>query len=163
MDTSSKKGSISILAALQKDRGLGFQNELLWRIPRDLRRFKKLTEGHTVVMGKKTYDSIGKSLPNRKNVVLSRNLELKIPGVSVAHTLKEAIELSDEGEIFIIGGAQIYELALPFTDKLHLTIIEGQKEADAFFPDYSEFTKKTLIERREHDGVEYSFIDFERA
>jgi dihydrofolate reductase len=163
MDTSSKKGSISIIAAIQKDRGLGYKNELLWRIPRDLKRFKRLTEEHNVIMGSKTYESIGHPLPNRKNIVLSRDKDLKIDGVEVAHTLKEAIELSDEGEIFVIGGAQIYEVALPFADKLHLTIIEGQKPADAFFPDYiNDFTKKTLIEKREHEGIEYSFIDFER-
>ena len=162
MNTDSRKGSISIVAAVQKDRGLGYKNKLLWRIPNDLKRFKKLTTGHTIIMGSKTYDSMGKPLPNRKNIVLSRNTNLKIKGVSVAHSLKEAILLSDEGEIFVIGGAEIYELALPFANKLHLTLINENKEADAFFPDYSSFTKKTLIETREHDGVEYSFVDFER-
>lgn len=162
MDTNSRSGSMSIIAALQKDRGLGFKNELLWKIPNDLKRFKKLTIGHTVVMGKKTYDSIGAPLPDRKNIVLSHDTNLTIEDAFVAHTLKEAIEMADDGEVFIIGGAQIYELALPFASKLHLTLIDGKKEADTFFPDYSKFTKKTLIEKREHEGVEYSFVDFER-
>ena len=163
METNSKKGSISIIAALQKDRGLGMNNSLLWRIPDDLKRFKKLTTGHSIIMGKKTFDSIGKPLPDRKNIVLTRDENLKLDGAFVAHTLKKAIELADEGEIYVIGGAQIYELALPFADKLHLTLVDGKKEADVFFPDFSQFTKKTLIEKREHEGISYSFVDFERA
>lgn len=163
MDTHSKKGSISIIAALQKDRGLGFGGtQLLWRIPEDLKRFKKLTTGHSIIMGRTTYNSIGKPLPDRKNIVLSRDKNLKIEGAHVANTLKEAIELADEGEIFVIGGAQIYKLALPFADKLYLTLIDGQKKADAFFPDYSMFKKRTLIGKREYEGVSYSFVNFER-
>lgn len=161
MNTAGKK-PIAIIAALQSDRGLGYKGELLFRIPDDLKRFQKLTTGNSVIMGKTTFESIGKALPNRKNIVLTFDPEETFEGAFAAHSLEEAIELADQGKIFVIGGAQVYALALPYAAKLHLTLIERKKPADAFFPDYSEFAKKTLIEKREYDGIPYSFVDFER-
>lgn len=153
---------ISIIAALGKNRVIGKDNELLWPIPDDLKRFKEITTGHPVIMGSKTYESIGKPLPNRTNIVITRDKNYKAPGTFIAHSLEEAFEKAGGGEIFVIGGAQIYSLALPHADKLYLTLIEDEKEGDAFFPDYSEFTKKTLVEEREFKGIKYSWINFER-
>lgn len=153
---------ISIIAALGKNRALGLGNELLWPIPDDLKRFKELTTGHAIIMGSKTYESIGKPLPNRTNIIITRNEEYDAPGAIITHSLEEAIEKAGDGEVFIIGGAQIYTLALPFADKLYLTLINDEKEADAFFPDYSEFKKETLIEEREFEGIKYSWVNFEK-
>lgn len=153
---------ISIIAALGKNRALGLGNELLWPIPDDLKRFKKITSGHPIIMGSKTYESIGKPLPNRTNIILTRNKNYDAPGTIIATSLEEAFEKAGNDEVFVIGGAQIYTLALPYADKLYLTLIEDEKEADAFFPDYSEFTKKTLIEEREFEGIKYSWVNFEK-
>ena len=153
---------ISIIAALGKNRALGLGNELLWPIPDDLKRFKKITSGHPIIMGSKTYESIGKPLPNRTNIILTRNKNYDAPGTIIVTSLEEAFEKAGNDEVFVIGGAQIYTLALPYADKLYLTLIEDEKEADAFFPDYSEFTKKTLIEEREFEGIKYSWVNFEK-
>jgi dihydrofolate reductase len=128
---------LSIIAALSKNRVIGINNQLPWKIPEDLKRFKEITMGHPVVMGRKTFESIGKPLPGRKNIVLTRG-EFKFPGVEVVQTFDQAIgnaksEVTDE--CFIIGGAQIYELALPKIQKLYLTVIDKEVEGDAYFPE----------------------------
>jgi dihydrofolate reductase len=149
---------ISIIAALGKNRELGKQGALLWRIPEDLKRFKTLTVGHPVVMGRKTFESIGKPLPGRTNLVLSR------AGMSLEEALKKAKDAPGGEEIFIIGGAQIYEQALPFADRLYLTLIEAEaSDADAFFPAYASiFTKKLSKESGEFNGVKYSWVVLEK-
>jgi len=125
-----------MIAAVGRNRELGRGNELLWHIPEDLKRFKALTLGHPVIMGRKTFESIGKPLPGRTNLVVSRS------ALSLEDALAQAKKL-DKEEVFIIGGAQIYEQALPYADRLYLTLIEDTKEADAFFPEYEKlFTKK---------------------
>lgn len=153
---------VSIIAAIGKNRVLGKGNELLWRIPDDLKRFKELTTGHAIIMGSKTYESIGKPLPNRTNIILTRNYNYDAPGAVIVNSMEEALEAAGEGEVFVIGGGQIYSLALPFTDKLYLTLIDDEKEGDAFFPDYSEFDKKTFIEHRMFEGIKYSWVNFEK-
>ncbi len=155
---------ISIIAAIQrKDRGLGFQNKLLFRISDDLKNFKNLTEGNVVIMGRKTFESIGKPLPNRENIVITRNENFKPEGVSVVHSLDEALELalSFKKEIFIIGGGEIYQQALPRTDRLYLTVIDGDLPADTFFPDYSEF-KKVRERRVSIDSTRRDFAKSEK-
>ena len=152
-----KRIKISIIAAISESRALGKNGKLLWHIPEDMKRFKKLTEGHVVIMGRKTFESIGKFLPNRMNIVVTRNIlltNLKRPSqlgqyLSFCHSLKEAIRQARgrfiqnkfPGEIFIIGGGQIYQQAIKYADKLYLTIVKGDFKADTFFPDYSEFKK----------------------
>lgn len=142
---------ISLIAAIQqKDRGIGFQNELLFRISDDLKRFKALTSGHPIIMGRKTFESIGsRALPNRTNIVITRQ-EMNQEGIIFVHSLKEALAKAKEVDenIFVIGGAEIYTQTLPFADRLELTVIEGALHADTFFPDYSEFTKKISEEER---------------
>lgn len=151
-----KKPKISIVAAMGKNRELGNGNKLLWPIPDDLKRFKALTTGHPVIMGRKTFESIGKPLPNRTNLVVSRS------SLSLEEAVEKARAIESE-EIFIIGGAQIYEQALPFIDRLYLTLIDAEQEADAFFPAYEDmFTKIIFHEHRDFDGLKYRWVDFDR-
>src|SRR3989338_10723261 len=140
-----KKPIVSAIAAIGKNRELGKRSDLIWRIPDDLKRLKALTTGHVVIMGRKTYESIGRPLPNRTNIIVTRNPDFTAPGCLVATSVPDALDLAREHEteeIFILGGAEIYTQALPFTDRLYLTIVDAtDPEADTFFPDYSEFTK----------------------
>lgn len=156
---------ISIVAAIGRNREIGHGNELLWRIPDDLKRFKTLTSGHPVIMGRKTFESIGKPLPGRTNIVITRDSSWQAEGVKIAHSLEEAIGIASviDPEIFIMGGAQIYEAALPHTDKLYLTLIDDTKDGDTFFPPYEHlFTKKVFEEKREWNGLKYMWINLKR-
>ncbi len=133
---------ISVIAAIGKNRELGKNNALLWNIPADMKRFRELTTGHPVIMGRKTFESIGRALPNRTNIVVTRQQDFHPEGVRVCESLKQAIEVAnsiDSTEVFIIGGAQIYGQAIGIADRLYLTIIDQSYDADAFFPDYSRF------------------------
>lgn len=128
---------LSLIVAMTRARVIGINNTLPWRLPGDLKRFKQITMGHPIVMGRKTFDSIGKALPGRRNVVITRQADLVIPGADVVHSLTEALLLlHDVPEVFIIGGAQIFEEALPLADKLYVTWIEEDIKGDAFFPDF---------------------------
>ncbi len=159
---------ISLIASVGKNRELGRGNELLFKIPEDMKMFKEKTTGHVVIMGRKTFESIGRALPNRVNIVVTRTLNLKpqTSDLKFVSSIEEAIELAKTlesppagGEIFVIGGAQIYEQALPFADKLYLTVVNKTVgDADAFFPDYSEF-KTVLFERQSRDqNYSYTFV-----
>lgn len=161
---------VSAIAAIGRNRALGRDNKLLWHIPEDLKRFHALTLGHPVIMGRKTFESIvsyiGKPLPGRTNIVLTRDKSWNHPGVLVDESVESALERAkklDAEEVFIIGGAQIYAQALPYTDKLYLTIIDDEKEADSFFPPYeAEFTKKVFEEEHEANGLRYRWVDLGR-
>jgi dihydrofolate reductase len=174
-----KKPHICIVVAIGRDRELGKDGKLLWHIPDDLKRFKALTKGHPVIMGRKTFESIvsyiGGPLPERPNIVITRQDPAQrgpslrgssLGDVLVVGSLEEAIEKAselDQEEIHIGGGAQIYEQALPLVDKLFLTIIDDAKEADTFFPAYEDqFTEKTFDESHEWNGLKYRWVDLER-
>lgn len=158
--------SISIIAAVARNRAIGHNNKLLYWLPNDLKRFKALTTGHTIIMGRRTFESLPKgALPNRRNVVLSRGYG-EFPGCDKYSSLEEALNNCKEDEdVFIIGGASVYEQAMKFADRLLLTEIDDTpQEADAFFPDYSDWT---LTNRENHQKdekhlFEYSFADYER-
>lgn len=157
---------ISLIAAIQrKDLGIGFQNELLFRISDDLKRFKTLTSGHPIIMGRKTFDSIGKPLPNRTNIVVTRQ-DLAQEGVIFVKSVEEAIEKAKaiDETIFIIGGAEIYALSLSFADTLELTFVDGDVPADTFFPDYKEFSNVVSSEKRleEKNGLSYEWVTLSR-
>jgi dihydrofolate reductase len=226
------KIKISIIAAIGKNRELGKNNKLLWHIPEDLERFKKLTQNHVVIMGRKTFESLGKPLPNRVNIVITRDVEKFVnwtrqrnfftreshhpdfvgmvpskvkklllphqilsgslkssrqvsslsPSEKIAHispnliicsSLENAIKLAKDSiiynlssiindEVFVIGGGQIYEQGIKYADKLYLTIVEGEYEADTFFPDYSEFKKIIFQEKHQSSGYSFTFIELER-
>lgn len=155
---------ITIIAAVARNNAIGNQNKLLYWLPNDLKRFKTLTTGHTIIMGRKTFDSLPKgALPNRRNVVVSRSLTT-LPGCDVYPSLTEALSNTSPNEdVYIIGGATIYEQALPLADRLCLTEInDTPKEADVFFPDYSTWKE---VWREDHDKDEkhnqqYSFVDY---
>lgn len=173
-----KKPIIACVVAIGKNRELGLKDKLLWHIPDDLKRFKRLTTGHPVIMGRKTFESIlgytGGPLSDRTNIVITRNVQADQSGWSgkflIVRSLEEAIELakqqSGSEEIHIGGGAEIYRQALPYIDKLYLTVIDASKEADTYFPEYEkEFTKDVSTDKtvHEHDGIKYRWVDLERA
>lgn len=165
-----EKPLISIVAAIGKNRQIGKNNGLLWHIPEDLKRFKRLTLGHPVVMGRKTFESIvailGKPLPGRANIVVTRDKEWAYEGVTAAHSLEAALaEASklDSVEVFIGGGANLWEQALPLVDRLYLTLVEDDKDGDTYFPAYEHlFKERASEEARAHNGVRYRWVDFER-
>lgn len=160
---------ITIIAAINRNRGLGFENKLLYWLPNDLKRFKALTTGHTIIMGRKTFESLPKgALPNRRNIVLSKG-NTCFPDAECFHSLEEALAQCTPGEdIYIIGGASLYAEAMPLADRLCLTEIEDtEKEADVFFPAFDTDTwKETKREMHATDkkhAYAYSFVDYERV
>ncbi len=152
---------ISIICAIGKNNEIGFQNKLLWDIPDDMQHFKDITTGHTVVMGEKTFESIGKPLPNRHNIIVTLDKDYKNSDCEVRYSLEEVLkEVKDKSEeIFIIGGGQIYKQSLPYADKLYLTIVDDSPKADTYFSDYSKF--KTIIkkEKKEYNNLKYKFVE----
>jgi len=158
---------ISIIAIVAKNRAIGFKNKLLYDIPDDLKHFQTITTGHVVIMGENTFHSLNdRALPNRVNIILTLNKDFKAENCLVAHSLEESIKLGqaqNKGEIFFIGGGMIYKQALPLADKLYLTLIDDEpKDADTFFPDYSEFKNVIKSEPRESNGYKYSFVELTR-
>lgn len=159
---------LSIIVAAADNRVIGRDNDLPWHLAADLKRFKHLTMGHHLIMGRKTFEAIGRPLPGRTMVVISRGSPRLPDGVAMASSLKQAIELArsaGESEAFVAGGAQIYELALPIADRLYLTRIHQSFSGDAFFPAMNE-NQWELVEREDHAadaaGIGYSFLNYER-
>lgn len=158
---------ISIIVAVAKNGVIGDKNSLLWHLREDMIHFRTTTSGHPVVMGRKTYDSIGRPLPKRTNVVITRDTNLAIEGCTMVHSLDEAVAMFDKSEeVFIIGGAQIYKQALPIADRIYLTVIDKEYEGDTSFPeiDHSAWNE---ISREEHSSGEefehpFAFITLER-
>lgn len=152
---------VSIIVAIGKNRAIGKNNRLLWNLPRDLEHFRKVTSGHTVVMGDRTFESIGKPLPNRKNIVVTLKPNYRAPGCEVRNSLEEVLreaKVSPE-EVFIIGGGQIYRQSLPWADKLYLTVVDDEPEADTFFPNYSDFSKIVSEESISDGGYNFKFLE----
>jgi dihydrofolate reductase len=156
---------LSIIVAMSSNRAIGINNTLPWHLTEDLKHFKSLTTGHTIIMGRKTYESIGKPLPNRRNIVVSRNLNTFYDGVEIVHSLEDAFSISsNDEEVFIIGGSNIYEQSLNLVEYLFITEIAKAFEGDAFFP---EIDKSLWIEssRETHastDGLEFSFVSLQK-
>lgn len=127
---------ISIIAAASENNGLGKNNELVWHLPDDFKRFKQLTTGHHIIMGRKTFESFPKPLPNRTHIIVTKNKHYKAVNCLIAHSIEEAITLAaSDDNPFIIGGGEIYALAMPFADKIELTRVHTEVDADAFFPE----------------------------
>lgn len=151
---------INIIAAVGKNLEIGKDNKLLWRIPNDQKYFKETTINKTVVMGRKTYESMGKPLKNRKNIVLTRG-KLNIDNVEIVNNYKEI--LNREEEIFIIGGEQIYKKFLPYADNLYLTEINASQEADTYFPEFNkDLYEKEVLKTEEYNDIEYSFVIYRK-
>lgn len=156
---------ISIIAVVGKNRAIGRNNQLIWNIPEDMEHFRKITMGKTVVMGDRTFESIGKPLPGRKNIVVTLNKDFEAEGVEINHSLDQLLEEAKKSasEIFIIGGGQIYAKSLPHADKLYLTIVEDSPgDADTFFPDYSAFGREVSRENHNNGEYEFSFLELTR-
>ena len=157
---------ISLIAAMAQDRVIGRGNAIPWRLPADLKRFKRLTMGHWLLMGRKTFESIGHPLVGRTTVVATRQPGYLPAGVLIAHSIEEALNLArGQQEIFVAGGAQIYEATLPMADRLHLTRIERQYEGDAFFPVFELSRWRLVSEERqtgEGDLPACSFLTYQR-
>ncbi len=165
---------LAIIVAQSKNRVIGVNNDLPWRLPKDLQYFKKVTLGKPIIMGRKTYESIGKPLPGRANIVITSNPDYSVDGVQVVHSLDEAIEVAkivaasqNQTEVMVIGGAQIYQQALKQANKLYITEVDAEIEGDAHFPtvDYTQYHE---IEREDHKSdqsnpYDYSFVCYERV
>lgn len=157
---------ISIIVAIGENNAIGKNNQLLWHLPADLKHFKNKTAGHTIIMGRKTFDSVGKPLPNRRNIVVTRQ-DITIPGCEVVKSIDAAIALcKGETEVFIGGGAEIYREAMDKTDKIYLTIVHKMFEADTFFPeiDFSQWLETDHEDHQpdEKNNLAYSFITLQR-
>ncbi|CAM1351263.1 dihydrofolate reductase [Tenacibaculum insulae] len=159
---------ITIIAAIANNNALGKDNDLIWYLPADLKRFKKVTSGHHILMGRNTFESIGKPLPNRTSVIITRNNDYFKDGCLVANSIKEAIDLTDEKDAFIIGGAQIYQQALKdnLADRLDITIVHHDFEADVFFPEINMDVWKEVaredFKADEKNKYDYSFVSYIR-
>jgi len=160
---------ITIIAAIAKNNALGKDNDLIWYLPGDLKRFKKTTTGHHILMGRNTFESIGKPLPNRTSIIITRNEKYFKDGCLVANSLEEAVELAKEDDqIFIIGGAQVYKYAMKnnIGDTLDITLVHHEFEADVFFPEIDpEIWKEVAREdfkADEKNKFDYSFLRFQK-
>ena len=155
---------INIIVATSKNRVIGNNNSLIWKLPADLKRFKQITTGNTVVMGRKTYESIGKPLPNRRNIIITRDTNYLVDNCEIVNSLEEALMLCNN-DCFIIGGGEIYKQSIDIADKIYLTLVQEDFEGDTYFPEIGkEWTK---VFREDYEGDEknehkYSFIDYER-
>lgn len=139
---------LSLIVAIDRLGGIGKDNQLLWHLPADLKHFKSITTGHTVIMGRKTHESIGRALPNRRNIILSRGYITAPDGCEVMASLDEALSsCKNEPKAFVIGGAEIYRLAIDKADELYLTRVDTQADADTFFPEFN--TDKWELRSRE--------------
>jgi dihydrofolate reductase len=151
---------LAIIAAVARNRGIGLAGKMPWHLSEDLRRFKRITTGHTILMGRKTWESLGRPLPQRRNVVLSRT---PLSGVETYASIEVALAaLSQEEWVFVIGGGEIYRQTLPLAGRLYLTIVDQVVEADTYFPEYASLLESrfTLVAREDHEG--YRFEDYVR-
>jgi dihydrofolate reductase len=163
-----KQTTISIIVAIARDRGIGYQNKLLVHLPPDLRHFKAITSGHAIIMGQNTFESIGRPLPNRENIILSLDKNFQATGCRVFDNMENALEFAKQSEqtknpenpeAFFIGGASIYKQVIQHADKLYVTLIDAQYPADTFFPDYSDFKNIIKEEEQEHEGLKFKFLE----
>jgi len=156
----------SIIVAIAKNNAIGKDNKLLWYLPNDLKHFKDVTTGHTVIMGRKTFDSVGKPLPKRRNIVITRQ-DITIEGCEVVKSIEAALALcAGEDEVFIVGGAEIYRQAIPLTNRIYLTVIDHYFDGDTFFPELNanewEEKERENFEPDDKNKYYYSFITLER-
>lgn len=160
---------ISMIAAMAEDRVIGLDNKMPWHLPADLMFFKRVTLGKPIIMGRKTFQSIGRPLPGRKNIVLSRDVNLQIEGVSCVQTVDQAVALVEGcDEVMVIGGATIYEQFLPRAERLYLTFIDLKTPGDTHFPDYQRIADWQEVDRERHqadqnNSYNYQFVTLERV
>lgn len=159
---------LTTIAAVAQNGVIGNNNDLIWRLPDDLKHFKNLTKGHTMIMGRKTWESIGaKPLPHRRHIIITRNFDYEADGAEIVSTIDEALELAHTDEhVFIAGGGEIYKLAMPYIQRMELTIVHHDFDGDTYFPDFEESQwrelKSTRHEADERHAYPFSFITLER-
>lgn len=159
---------ISHIVAMDKHRVIGKDNRLPWHLPADLSYFKKVTMGHAIIMGRKTFESIGRPLPGRENVIVTRNRSFQAEGCTVIHSIEEVLQFADKrnDEVFVIGGAELFQATLPFADRLYITKIEASFPGDTFFPEFDESKWQVISytkgEKDEKNPYDYAFIIYER-
>ena len=158
---------LNLIAALGQNGVIGVDNRLPWRLSEDLKHFKALTLGHPVLMGRKTFESLGRPLPGRRNIVITRNPECRLEGAEIAHSLEQALALCEGAdEVFFIGGADLYRQALPLVQRLYLTEVDASPPGDAFFPSFDRARWRESARDRRRDeasGLEYAFVTYDRA
>ena len=154
---------MNAIVAISENGGIGKDNGLLFHISADLKRFKELTSGHTVIMGRKTLQSLpgGRGLPNRRNIVITRDIDFTAEGAEIVHSVDEALALAEE-DAFVIGGASIYQAMLPYCDKVYLTKVYAAAEADVFFPSLCGWQVVRRSEMQEENGLRFQYIDYMR-
>lgn len=156
---------LSVIVAIAKNGVIGVNNTLPWHLPEDLKRFKALTMGHHIVMGRKTYDSLGRLLPGRTTVIVTRNHDYRVEGALIAHSLPEALAMCEnDDEVFLIGGAELYQAGLALADKLYITEIDLEVQGDAHFPQipYAEFQETAREAHVSEKGLKFSYVTFQR-
>jgi dihydrofolate reductase len=158
---------VAIIVAIGENHAIGKNNQLLWHMPNDLKHFKDVTSGRTIIMGRKTFDSVGKPLPRRRNIVVTRQ-DITIPGCEVVKSIEDGLALcKDDDEVFIGGGAEIYKLAMHLTDRIYLTVIHKNFDADTFFPEIDpgqwKESAREDYQPDEKNAYPYSFVTLERA
>lgn len=165
MSTPSATPIVSVIAAMARNRVIGIANTLPWRLPEDLKHFKALTMGHHIIMGRKTYESIGKPLPGRTTVIVTRDPAYRVDGCLTAHSIDAAVAACGaDPEVFFVGGAELYAQVLPRADRLYLTEIQAEYVGDAHFPEF-DMDQWRESERRENvspDGLVYHFVTYRR-
>lgn len=161
---------ISLLVAMDRNRVIGYQNDLPWHLPNDLKFFKQKTTGHTIVMGRKTFESIGKPLPNRNNIVISKQQSSRFPeGIEVIHDIHTVVDWNHQypaEELFVIGGEEIFKQVLPHADRMYITLVDDVFQGDTYFPDFSEAEwQLTAEEKGEKDSknrYDHYFLQYDR-
>ncbi len=158
---------LSIIVAKAKNNVIGKNNEIIWKLPTDMKRFKELTTGHVIIMGRKTFESIGRVLPNRKHIIFSQNPDFKVEdeNVEIVHSMLQIQQyIEDENENFVIGGAMIYNLLMPYVNKMYITQIDKEFEGDAFFPrvDSEKWEEIERLPQINENGINYEFITYKR-
>lgn len=154
---------ISLIVAHDKNHVIGLNNEMPWHLPGDLAYFKKVTMGKPIIMGRNTFESIGRPLPGRQNIVITRNKQYQAARTDVVHSLEAALELvKDEPEIMVIGGQQIFTEALPLAERLYITKIDHEFEGDTYFPTYEGWVEKTTTEDNNGDGFTFRYTVYEK-
>lgn len=162
-----KERTLTMIAAAAENNALGKDNDLIWHISEDLKRFKRLTTGHAIIMGRKTFESMPKALPNRTNIVLTKRKDYQAKGAEVVHTVEDALELVKEDvQPFIIGGGQIYSLFMPLCDRIELTRVHHEFEADVYFPDIDlnefEVIAEEYVSKTEEQPYNYTYLTYQK-
>ncbi len=159
--------NLSIIVAIAENNVIGNNNQLIWHLPNDLKYFKEITMGHHMIMGRKTWESIGRALPGRTTIVVTRDKSFSAPGALVAHSLEDALEMAKtDSEVFVVGGGELYRQSLPLVNKFYLTRVHRSFEGDTFFPeiDMSQWVEVSSKKGEPtHDGLEFTYIVLERV